>query len=222
MTLGGRMAAAPPYPRSVSFTVGFDLDMTLIDPRPGMIELFDLLAAETGIPLDGAAFVTRLGPPLLDEFARYGVVGQAAHDLLCRYRQRYAEVVVPRTVALPGALDAVRSVTSRGGSVVVISAKHARHVRTHLDVLGFEVSQVAGELWSTAKAQALVEHGAEIYVGDHVGDIAGARAADALAVGVASGPMTPAELTTAGADVVLADLREFPGWLDSYLLATVH
>ena len=48
----------------MSFTVGFDLDMTLIDPRPGIVEVFDVLAAETGIPLDGRAFVTRLGPPL--------------------------------------------------------------------------------------------------------------------------------------------------------------
>ena len=61
------------YSRRVSFTVGFDLDMTLIDPRAGIIEVFDVLAAETGIPLDGRAFVTRLGPPLQHEFARYGL-----------------------------------------------------------------------------------------------------------------------------------------------------
>jgi phosphoglycolate phosphatase len=34
--------------------------------------------------------------------------------------------------------------------------------------------------------------------------------------------MTAAELSAAGADVVLADLTAFPAWLDSYLLATVH
>ena len=38
----------------MSFTVGFDLDMTLIDPRAGIVEVFDVLATETGIPLDGA------------------------------------------------------------------------------------------------------------------------------------------------------------------------
>lgn len=196
--------------------------MTLIDPRPGMVELFGILASETGIPLDGNAFVSRLGPPLVDEFARYGVVGEAAEDLVARYRELYADLVIPSTVALPGAVPAVHSVTDRGGSVVVISAKQARHVQAHLDALDIEVSAVAGELWSTAKARALIAHGAEIFVGDHVGDIAGARAAEALAVGVASGPMTAQELATAGADVVLDDLTQFPGWLDSYLLATVH
>ncbi len=206
----------------MSFTVGFDLDMTLIDPRPGMVELFDVLASETGIPLDGKAFVTRLGPPLTDEFARYGVAGEAADDLIDRYRELYADYVIPSTVPMPGAVQAVASVVDRGGSVVVVSAKQGRHVQAHLDLLGMQVSAVAGELWSTAKAQALIEHGAEIFVGDHVGDIAGARAADALAVGVPSGPMTAQELATAGADVVLDDLTQFPGWLDSYLLATVH
>lgn len=206
----------------MSFTVGFDLDMTLIDPRPGMVELFGVLASETGIPLDGKAFVTRLGPPLLDEFARYGVVGQAAEDLIARYRALYADIVIPATVAMPGAGAAVRSVTDRGGAAMVVSAKFAPHVLAHLRALDIEVSTVVGELWSTGKAAALVDSGAEVYVGDHVGDIAGARAADAMAVGVASGPMSAAELSLAGADVVLDDLTQFPGWLDSYLLATVH
>lgn len=206
----------------MSFTVGFDLDMTLIDPRPGMVELFGVLASETGIPLDGKAFVTRLGPPLTEEFARYGVLGEAAEALVARYRELYAEIVIPSTVAMPGAADAVRSVTDRGGSVVVVSAKFAPHVHSHLRALDIEVSAVVGELWSIGKAQALVAHDAEVYVGDHVGDIAGARAADALAVGVASGPMSVTELSQAGADVVLDDLTQFAGWLDSYLLATVH
>lgn len=206
----------------MTFTVGFDLDMTLIDPRAGMIALFDMLAAETGYPLDGAAFVTRLGPPLADEFARYGIVGAESDQLVARYRELYGEVVVPITPALPGAHAALQAVAARGGESVVVSGKHTRHVRGHLAALGMEVAAVAGELWSTGKADALREYGAEMYIGDHVGDIAGARAADALAVGVATGPMTIADLTIAGADVVLADLTEFSSWLDSYLAATVH
>lgn len=196
--------------------------MTLIDPRPGMIALFDLLGRETGYPLDGRAFITRLGPPLIDEFAHYGIVGAEADELVARYRAHYAEVVIPSTVALPGAFAALDAVAAHGGEVIVISGKHGPNVQSHLDALGMRVAAVAGELWSTGKAQALRDHGAEIYVGDHVGDIAGARAADALAVGVATGPMTAADLTIAGADVVLDDLTGFATWLDSYLAATVH
>ena len=53
---------------------------------------------------------------------------------------------------------------------------------------------MVGDLWSTAKAAALQEQGAEVYVGDHLGDITGARAADALAVGVATGPISADDL----------------------------
>ncbi len=206
----------------MSFTVGFDLDMTLIDPRRGMIEVFDVLAAEFGIPLDGRGFVTRLGPPLRTELARYDL-GEGLVDLIvARYRDIYPGIVIPRTVPLPGACEALESVALRGGRSVVVTAKYGPTAQAHLDALGVEVAAVAGDLWSTGKAVALQEYGAEVFVGDHLGDITGARAADALAVAVATGPISAEDLAAAGADVVLPDLTKFPGWLDSYLMATVH
>ncbi len=206
----------------MSFTVGFDLDMTLIDPRAGMIEVFEVLAAETGIPLDGRAFVTRLGPPLAQELSRYGLDQAMVDHLVNRYRELTPSLVIPGTVALPGAADAVAAVTRRGGRAVVVTAKYAANARAHLDALGIEVSAVVGDLWSIAKAAALQSLGAEVFVGDHLGDIAGARAADALAVAVATGPISAEDLRAAGADVVLPDLTRFPQWLESYLVATVH
>jgi phosphoglycolate phosphatase len=206
----------------MSFTVGFDLDMTLIDPRAGMVEVFDVLAAETGIPLDGRAFVTRLGPPLSQEFARYHLDPAMIEHLIGRYRALTPSLVVPNTVALPGAAEAVRAVTDRGGRAVVVTAKFGPLADLHLTALGIEVSAVIGELWSLGKAAALREQGAEVFVGDHLGDITGARAADAFAVGVATGPISAEDLLAAGADVVLGDLTQFPEWLESYLLATVH
>ncbi|HEY5880223.1 MAG TPA: haloacid dehalogenase-like hydrolase, partial [Nakamurella sp.] len=109
----------------MSFTVGFDLDMTLIDPRAGIVEVFDALAAETGIPLDGRAFVTRLGPPLQHELARYRLDDSTVEHLVRRYRELTPQIAIPRTVALPGAVDAVRAVALRGGRAVVVTGKFA-------------------------------------------------------------------------------------------------
>lgn len=206
----------------MSFTVGFDLDMTLIDPRAGMITLFDILAAESGIPLDGVAFTTRLGPPLEQEFARYGLDVRTTAALVARYRELYAEVVIPVTVAMPGSMDALQAVADRGGQVVVVTGKYAPNALAHLEALHADVTAVVGRLWASGKAVALREHQAEVYVGDHTGDVIAAREADAMAVAVATGPVSAAELAESGADVVLADLTEFPAWLDSYLVATVH
>lgn len=206
----------------MSFTVGFDLDMTLIDPRAGIVRVFDVLAAESGIPLDGAAFVTRLGPPLQHEFARYGLSEQVTGQLVDRYRALYPEIVIPQTVPLPGAIEAVHTVQERGGRAVVVTGKYGPTAQLHLDAMGLAGVGLMGDLWSSAKAVALREFGAEVYVGDHLGDIAGAREADALAISVATGPISAADLAAAGADVVLADLTQFPAWLHSYLVATVH
>ncbi|NUV50253.1 HAD family hydrolase, partial [Streptomyces sp. CAI-78] len=56
--------AARPAPGGAGPVVGFDLDMTLIDSRPGIGAAYRVLAAETGVPIDVDLVVSRLGPPL--------------------------------------------------------------------------------------------------------------------------------------------------------------
>ena len=47
--------------------VGFDLDMTLIDSRPGIAATYRALSAQTGVHVDTDLVVSRLGPPLRAE-----------------------------------------------------------------------------------------------------------------------------------------------------------
>ena len=211
-------AAGPAYPGPVRpLVVGFDLDMTLIDTRPGIAAVWDALSAETGVLVDSAAAVSRLGPPLDDELARWFPADQhqAVGD---RFRELYPGLAVHPTPAFVGAREAVDAVHALGGRVVVVTGKYEPNALLHLEHLGIAADACVGWLWGEQKAQALLEHGATVYVGDHVGDVAGARAAGALSVGVATGPVSADELRAAGADVVLADLTEFPAWLDGYAL----
>ena len=197
--------------------VGFDLDMTLIDTRPGIAAVWDALSAETGVPIDSAAAVSRLGPPLDDELAAWFPEEQRA-SVGDRFRALYPALAVAPVETLPGAHAATAAVRRHGGTVVVVTGKYEPNARLHLDHLGLDVDHLAGWLWGPGKADALLEHGATVYVGDHVGDIEGARAAGAVSVGVPTGPVSADELLAAGADVVLADLTEFPAWLDGYVL----
>lgn len=194
-------------------TVGFDLDMTLIDPRPGMALVMNAIAAETGYPLDGEHFAANLGPPLDMIYRQMGVPEERIAELVARFRELYPEIVVPSTVALPGAAQALAAVRDLGGQTVVVTGKYRLNAARHLAALGWEVDHLFGELWAEGKALALARHGASVYVGDHVGDVRGARAAGAVAVAVTTGPCAAAELADAGADVVLADLTAFPAWL---------
>jgi phosphoglycolate phosphatase len=191
--------------------VGFDLDMTLIDPRPGVVAALSVLAAETGVRIDGALAASRLGPPLEWELAYWFPAAEvdAAAD---RYRALYVEHALPHTTALPGAVDAVALVRAAGARAVVVTAKQHALAVASLAHVGIAVDEVVGWCHGVAKGAALREHGATAYVGDHVADVDGARAAGAVSVAVASGPCSVGELTAYGADVVLADLTEFAGW----------
>jgi len=197
----------------VPLTVGFDLDMTLIDPRPGMAAVMNAVAAESGYPLDGEAFAAHLGPPLDMVYREQGVPETEIPDLIARFRALYPDVVIPSTVQLPGAAQSLAAVRELGGAVVVVTGKYRQNAKLHLDAFGWEVDHLIGGVWSTGKAEALLLHGASVYVGDHLGDVRGAKAAGAVAVGVTTGPCSGAELMDEGADVVFPDLTEFPAWL---------
>ncbi|MFJ9692726.1 HAD family hydrolase [Kitasatospora sp. NPDC101183] len=205
-----------PQTSPAPFTVGFDLDMTLLDTRPGIRATYLALSAETGTPIDADLVVTRLGPPLLDEIRNWFPADEAGRAV-DRYRELYRDHAFAPTVPLPGALAAVEAVREHGGRVAVVTGKYEPNARLHLEHAGIVADAVAGDLWAETKGVALREHGASVYVGDHLGDIVGARHADALAVAVATGPYGADELREAGADVVLKDLTEFPAWLAGHV-----
>lgn len=203
---------------STALTIGFDLDMTLIDSRPGIKKVYDLLALETGTVIDSDLVVSRLGPPVEQELAHWFPAG-SVREVGRRYRALYAEHGVADCLALPGAHEAVAAVRGHGGRAVVVTGKHTPNARLNLDALDLAVDGLFGSVFGAEKGTVLREQGATVYVGDHLGDIEGARTAGALAVAVATGPYRADELRAAGADVVLSDLNAFPDWLDAHLAA---
>ncbi|BCK59220.1 HAD family hydrolase [Nocardia wallacei] len=194
------------------FTVGFDLDMTLIDSRPGIRACYVALAERTGTYIDCDLVVTRLGPPLEDELAHWF---PAAHvpAMANLYREMYPGHAVTGTLEMRGAREAIEAVHAAGGRAIVVTAKYQPNAELHLEHLDIPADAVIGDLWADGKARALRAEGASIYVGDHIGDVRGARAARAYSVAVTTGPCTAEELRAAGADTVLPDLTAFPDWL---------
>jgi len=191
--------------------------MTLIDTRPGIAAVWDALSAETGTYVDSAVAVSRLGRPLDDEIAVWFPADRVT-AMGDRFRALYPGLAVEPTALLPGARKAVEAVHRLGGRVVVVTAKYEPNARLHLEHLGIDADELVGWHFGPAKGAALLEHGASVYVGDHVADVAGARVAGAVSVGVPSGPVSAAGLHAAGADVVLEDLHGFPAWLDEHVL----
>jgi phosphoglycolate phosphatase len=204
---------------ALPLTVGFDLDMTLIDSRPGIKATYEVLSAETGVHIDADLAISRLGPPLEEELKNWFPADRLT-AVAERYRELYPRYALTPNMTLPGAGDALRAVQAAGGRAVVVTAKAEENAKLHLDHLDLRPDAVIGWLWAEAKAEALRAHGAAVYVGDHTGDVRGAKAAGALSVVVPTGPCDADELRAAGADVVLTGgLPDFPAWLAGYLEA---
>ncbi len=113
------------------------------------------------------------------------------------------------------------AVHNHGGQCLLVSSRSAASVHDILARLDLTsaFTLVAGGLFGEAKGELLRRHNAHLYVGDHPGDVRGARSAQAVAVAVATGPTSADELRAAGADWVLATLHEFPAALDAWVHA---
>jgi phosphoglycolate phosphatase len=196
----------------VSAAVGFDLDMTLIDSRPGIAATYRALTAQTGVYVDADLAVSRLGPPLRTELRNWFPEADL-EETVTAYRKLYAEHAIAPTRPMPGAAEALDAVRELGLRVVVVTSKLGRLAELHLAHLGMAADELAGDLFAEGKAAALSEHGVRWYVGDHVGDMIAAHTAGVPGIGVATGPCAAGELRAAGADHVLDDLTALPGLL---------
>jgi len=202
--------------------VGFDLDLTLVDSCERVVSAFIRALRDLGVQVTREQLIPHLGLPLVATAAAVGA-GVDTGALVARYRQYYDEPGAPRTLPMPGALEALRCVEAARGRAVVVSAKFTPAVHTALAEAGLTdlVDVVYGDLFAQGKSGALLDEGVSIYVGDHPGDMAAACAAGAYAVGVSTGANDEAALLAAGADLTLPDLAAFVAWFPGYLSSLV-
>jgi phosphoglycolate phosphatase len=98
-----------------ALTIGFDLDMTLIDSRPGIHACYLALSERTGTYIDADLAITRLGPPLADELINWFPQEQLA-EMADLYRSMYPTIAIAATPAMPGAREAVDAVQAAAPS----------------------------------------------------------------------------------------------------------
>ena len=192
--------------------VGFDLDMTLVDSADGIVTSVQYVLEQYGIQAEGDDIRSTIGLPLDHVFPRW--LSDEPYDvLLAAYRAHYREHGIPLTLPMPGAREAIDAVRSHGDRVLVVTAKYGAVAGLALEAAGLDADEIVGDLFAEAKGDALRQHAAWAYVGDHPGDIRAARHAGVHAIAVATGPTSWQELSEAGADVVFDDLHGLPSWL---------
>lgn len=193
--------------------VGFDLDMTLVDSRRGIVGCMQRALEARGVAATEEQLWPLIGAPLLDNLALF-LPDEQVEAAAADYRADYLVQAIELTVLLPGARELVDAIHDADGTVLVVSAKNPTAVKAVLEHVGIDPDIVVGDLFGHDKATPLREHRATSYIGDHIGDMHAAITAGVRAIGVATGPVDADTLQEAGADLVVEDLGVLVSRLD--------
>jgi phosphoglycolate phosphatase len=206
-------------PRPCGLVVGFDLDLTLVDSHRQTLGSYLAAFAQLGGPaVTEADLIPHLGLTLA-QVSTLLAPDLDSDEVVRAYRAHYDRPGAPPTEPMPGAATALAAVHEVGGRSLVVSAKQAVRVRSEVEKAGLadRVDALYGDLFGAEKADALIAEHADLYVGDHPGDMAAAARASCTALGVTTGSNDAEALLAAGAHDVIDSLEDFPGWLTTWL-----
>ena len=203
---------------STSSAVLFDLDGTLTDNGPGIVNCVQFALAQLGLPpVDDLAVRAFIGPPLRDGFAALGHDDETCHRAVAAYRERFTDIGLFENTVYPGIAELLGELADRGVVLGVATSKpgvFATRILEHfgLDkhfevVVGSELNgsrSLKAEVIAAALDQLAVDHARVVMVGDRSHDVAGARACGLDCIGVTWGYAEPGELEAAGATAVVA------------------
>ena len=137
-------------------TLLFDLDGTLIDSTPAILEGFHYAFAHLGAAEPSDEAIKKLiGHPLEVMFERLGMTRDVQNFLLA-YKQRYAQIFLDQTVLLSGAFEAVRSASEFAnlGVVTTKTSKFSKILLRHLGIAEFFGTIVGRESVKNPKPSA--------------------------------------------------------------------
>lgn len=197
----------PPYD-----TVLFDLDGTLTDSAPGILDALAYMAERLGITITPEQQRRMLGPPFLDSFPRVlGLDAETTQRGIAIYRERYPQVVLSGNHVFAGIPELLNDLVARGVVLVLATSKPlptATAVVEHFDlaqafaVLGGATFDGRIDTKSEVIASVLPqlpEPGRLVLVGDRAEDVRGAAGHGFGCIGVGWGYGTAEELRDAGA-----------------------
>ena len=202
----------------------FDLDGTLTDAAPGIVNSLRYALDEMGVEHpDDATIATFLGPPLKDTFGgHFGMDDAAIDTAIAHYRARYHDIGLFENEVYPGIPELLAQLTGAGITLATSTSKptvSATRILEHFDLAQHFTfiggASLDGERNSKAEVIAhtlgsLGELGIDAsasritMVGDREHDVIGAAQFGIPAIGVLWGYGSRDELEGAGA-VATAD-----------------
>jgi phosphoglycolate phosphatase len=210
-------------------TIAFDLDGTLVDSAPDLLETLNFVLRESELgPITAADARGMFGGGarvLIERGLSFHGVRMAETDvnrMQARFLAYYEDHLADRSLPFPGAAEALDALAAQGARLVVVTNKFERLSAKLLAALGLadRFAVVAGpDTFGVRKPdpahllRAVERAGgnasATVMVGDSVVDVATARAAKVPAIAVSFG-YRDVEADALGADLLIDRLEQVP------------
>lgn len=202
----------------------FDLDGTIIDSEPGIINSIKYSLNTLGIEMkDTSKLQAFIGPPIKESFVKVlGFTETKAEAAIAKYREYYSEKGIFECTLYDGISELIEKLYNRGYKILLATCKpevYAKRILEHFNLMQY-FSFVSGckldgtrsekhEVIQNALSQMKIDDLSNaVIIGDRLYDIIGAKKTGIKSVGVLYGYGDYRELTEAGADYIVEDISD--------------
>lgn len=165
-------------------TIGFDLDMTLVDTSRAIVYGVEKALNEIGHNSPSNLIESSIGLPMLETLESLLKSPQKALKVYERYQEIYFSEGFRLGTLLPGVEKTLKLLSQDGHKIVIITAKRERLAMRQLSFCNIPYDILKAGCFGKLKSKAMLECSVEIYVGDHLEDFKAAKDAGVNFVGV--------------------------------------
>lgn len=199
-------------------TILFDLDGTLTDSSPGIINSVRYALDKMSLKIPDDEVLNKfLGPPLTYSFEEFcGMGAEQAKQAAAVYRERYKDYCVIENSLYDGIYDVLEQLKSAGKILAVATTKPevmAEKIVSHFGIRKFFTAvcgsapdgsngEKAGIIRNALEKCGETDLGQAVMIGDRFYDIEGAKAVGIASIGALFGYGSRSELEEAGADYI--------------------
>ena len=202
----------------------FDLDGTLTDPKTGITKSVQYSLKAFGIDIANPdELVPFIGPPLRDSYKNfYGLSDVDAEKAVAKYREYFSEQGIFENAVYSGIGDLLKAQAASDRTLAVATSKptvYAEKILKHFNIDSYFTFVAGSELDGRRSDKRLViqyaldnlnitEVSRVIMIGDREHDILGAKKLGIDSIGVLFGYGDYNELSAAGANHIVSDVKE--------------
>ena len=201
----------------------FDLDGTLTDSKPGIVNSLRFALQYSGMDTDNMNLDKFIGPPIMDTFVNtMGLNHQKAEEITKIYRENYSKTGIYENSLYEGIIEMLAYLKQNGHTVIIATAKpmpFTKIVLDHFNIFQYFSYISASEFEHAFETkQRIIENALEkcnindlntaVMIGDRKYDIIAAKNVGIASIGVLYGYGDYDELSEAGADYLVENIQD--------------